>query len=1401
MLKQNKRNSLFEEEKEKLYPNGTLRLDLLKSFGADLDTQTRENIMFVNKALIYQCGRHLALRDIFIRENDIHRNDQLFILMEDDVINITSLNSSRDGYLLLVCTECINKCEINIYNLTKINFSNFSSFKPRRKIITENYSKYIYSSFSEDGNTLGCIAKGKDNKIYGLIYDIQVNKKFKVDNYFPKFTFELPKGSNKLTFLNNKIFCISGKNYLGFWICYESMCKEIKSNNINFNKNYTDHVWIRDAKYPLCAVISENNDLYLFTCIYGKAQILTKKKSKNEKGEENDDINIEKFIVKQSLSNIFNIQNNASHSNNNSKSKTISNMSNNSKNDTITSTRINTYLDGLVVGSNKGNILFIEKIPNTDNNYTPVRYTIREREGSVTGLCFDVFNSMTLAISFKTNEIAYIGLENIINNLKNPEFDLKFNVICEGFHNGPITCMDVASQRPIIITCSKNDKTIRIWNYLTGHCEYCKIILEERDNNEEKEINILSVAVHPNGYYLAISDIEMIRFFHLCYKELRFYNNDQVGNEQNKTNCGILKFSHEGHLLGAVNDKKIYILKSLTRETLKSYNIKKNTIIISLYFHYDDSFFYTCDNKGNITQYNLFDFTISKFINNGIIYSDSLICKNYNYAKNIQNLQERTETTETIISIGEDVKNNKYILSNIKFDPTKVDSNKTKYNNNYIDEKGICCCHLVTKRYELQSYIVGTEKGKIFLYKEKQGNGLITTENEIMEKHDMIYSHNKKINYIFYIREHNLIFSGGEDGNIFIYCLYEYPDTDITNSDENNKITISNKLNAILDEGLGDNVLMNIFDIWEKEQKSEEKKNEIYKLQKIVDENNKNFSKKFKDRTNELNKQKNNEIAKLKQKIDEIIFSKNTMVEDYEKKIEEVNKEQYMKYVEREGVINEKFDELNKQIKELKEFNELMKQDFDKIQKDNNYTQLTKFRVLEFHLKNNVEDLEQKNKILESKINEGKSIEERKLKIIENEHDYEMQKKIEENNIIIKRNNEELENKIIKIKKLNEKISELEYILNNNESKLKSHIEENERLNDTLSKLKNQLQNTDEDKTNINKKLLELQNNFYEKTKLENFLNNLKTNLYKKNYILSKNYNTEVLIKEELKDSSKILEKQLEDTINLLVNKEKEVNKQKILITELNKKLNSQNKYTLKIKKDYNNLLKKIFDSYQTCDGKEIINSVREIYHKYLSNDSRKNFDSNRLNPNLRFELERQIDYLQKTLMNKNEGTIRKEKILNSEYAKKMQENALLLEEMTRVKKLNSEMTQEIQKLKDSNMNLTQTIEGFKNKDNNKYLPKIIGDKEKIKKKEDKNIKNEREKGINYIRNKMTKKDYKLTLDEEKNIKYNEMRKIIEGKNNLIQRLTTENDILRLNYLNSPQMCKTPHVPKIKTNY
>ena len=174
--------------------------------------------------------------------------------------------------------------------------------------------------------------------------------------------------------------------------------------------------------------------------------------------------------------------------------------------------------------------------------------------------------------------------------------------------------MDVALQRPIIVTCSQFDKTIRVWNYLTGHCEYCKIILTQKEENE-KELDILSISIHPNGYYLAVSDKEMIRFFHLCYKELRFYNNDIVSNEPSKINCHLLKFSNGGHLLAAVSGKTLYIIRSYSRETVKEFKTSHTGTIKQVVFHDLDHYVYTIGNEGMIVEYNLFSFVMYVYFN------------------------------------------------------------------------------------------------------------------------------------------------------------------------------------------------------------------------------------------------------------------------------------------------------------------------------------------------------------------------------------------------------------------------------------------------------------------------------------------------------------------------------------------------------------------------------------------------------------------------------------------------------------------------------------------------------------------------------------------------------------------------------------------------------------------
>lgn len=230
------------------------------------------------------------------------------------------------------------------------------------------------------------------------------------------------------------------------------------------------------------------------------------------------------------------------------------------------------------------------------------------KPAKVVGLTFN--NSQDyLAIAYNSNEIGYFYINNLIENLRNKNFYLKFELVCDGFHQGAITAMDVALQRPIIVTTSKTDKTIRIWNYLTGHCEYCKIILTEKDDTE-KEMDILALAIHPNGYYIAVSDKDMIRFFHLCYKEIRFYNNDSGNNETPKSNCHLLKFSNGGHLLAAVSGRNVYVSRSYSRETLKVFKTNHTGIIKNIAFDEKDYFLYSIGSEGMIIEYNLFELSM-----------------------------------------------------------------------------------------------------------------------------------------------------------------------------------------------------------------------------------------------------------------------------------------------------------------------------------------------------------------------------------------------------------------------------------------------------------------------------------------------------------------------------------------------------------------------------------------------------------------------------------------------------------------------------------------------------------------------------------------------------------------------------------------------------------------------
>ena len=1404
--------------------NSQLRMDILKAFGADLNTNTRENVLFVNKALLYPCGKHLALRDLSIRgENDSHKNEQLFIFLENDMKEINCLNVSKDSYLLLVTSENNDHSEINIYNLSKISFSSFTIFKPRRKIMSSEYSKYIYASFTQDGNTLCALGEDKKGNIKLVVYDIQAFKKFKLDNYTPKFTVDLPRGANKISFLNNKIFCISGKNCLSFWILYENSCKEFKST-VNLAKNYVDHCWISDPKCPLIGVITDTNDLIIFNAVFFKNNL-----SLNE-----EDINqpIERFAVKQTLNNIFNITSVKENYVNTQKIK--SNEFN------LICTRIKAYDDGIIIGSNKGNILFIEKMSNGE--YLPIRFSLKDKESPITGICMENFNEFLLVVGFKSNEIAYLSMKEVLSNIKNPDYNLELNLVCDGFHKGGISCMDVSLQRPIIITCSKEDKSIRVWNYLTGHCENCKIILEEKEDSKEKEMNFLSLAIHPNGYYVAISDSEMIRFFHLCYKELRFFSNDQVGNEQSKPNCSILKFSNGGHLLAAVSERKIYVINSFSRETLRIFNTPHKGNIVSIFFHDEDSFIYSCGTDGIIVQYNLFNFDTVKLTNKLNTYKDSIVCRNYT---KINKFKQKIAQINNIVSVGY-TPTGDYMISNLKFEGPKTEEmSQVKYTYGKIDEHGVSCCHIHTKRYEIQSIAVGTISGKVCLYskkieyedheKDKNNSNESNQENKNIDinitKFDSVISHSAQVNFLFFSRDTNLLFSAGEDGNIFIYAIYEYPDGDIAAFDENRLVTVG-QLNSILDEGLGDNVLMSLNEINSNAEKVHNKEEEIAKLKKTAEESNKLFEKQISNKEEEMNAQRETETDELHKKIEEMREERNNLINDYEKKIEETLQEHRKKFNEREANSNIKFEELHKQINELKTLNKNMKNEYNQKLKDDNDNQLIKFKELEFFLKKNLDELNKKNEKLEKNIEDAKNNERKKMKLIENEHEYELKLKSEKFNEIMRQNQRDIEEKINIISKLNDKIAKLEKSISINEASIKNYRDENQYLNDSVKKFRAKLDERELEKDQLTKQLNELEENYQEKSKLENFSNQLKNELYKKNYELSAKFKKEVSSREELKDTSKNLEKQLEDTINLLINREKEILKNKQTIEECKEKLEKSRKDTVTAQKEFDGLLRSIYDAFQTNDKKNILIAIKDIYKKYVLNDSKKFYEAGKININVRIELEKQIEHLQNELDYKKEVSIQKGKAQVIEYRKKMEENAQLIQEMSKIKKLNSEMSNKIKNLKYKNATLTQTIERFKNTKKYRFL-------DKFEKKEKETLpnnsstmannqsnlvfpssysqQNSNTSAINNgilmannssvstlpsdalpiinnsqpqsssgslknMKNRIFKPWDKKVLTQEKLLKFNEIKRIIESKNDIIQRLITENDFLKKNF-------------------
>ena len=201
---------------------------------------------------------------------------------------------------------------------------------------------------------------------------------------------------------------------------------------------------------------------------------------------------IDSFIIKQHLTNIF-------------EGDVIPNI-------------IKYFNEGIIVGSDKGNLLFIEKIINNDTiTFKPIRSSKRDKPVCVTGISINKTQSHCV-VSYASNEIAYFSLTNIFESLKAINFELRMTLVCDGFHQGPITAMDISLQRPLIITASSSDKSIRITQPP-----------EERNKIDQKWKNFERIAKKRNPNFvdpvLPFSDNYVICNYNSVYKNI--YNKEK----------------------------------------------------------------------------------------------------------------------------------------------------------------------------------------------------------------------------------------------------------------------------------------------------------------------------------------------------------------------------------------------------------------------------------------------------------------------------------------------------------------------------------------------------------------------------------------------------------------------------------------------------------------------------------------------------------------------------------------------------------------------------------------------------------------------------------------------------------------------------------------------------------
>jgi len=199
---------------------------------------------------------------------------------------------------------------------------------------------------------------------------------------------------------------------------------------------------------------------------------------------------------------------------------------------------------------------------------------------------------------------------------------------------------------------------------------------------------LLTVAIHPNGYYLAAGFKDKIRIYHILHDDLRIFRNIE------RKFCSKIKFSYGGQYLACIVQKHMYIYKSYTLECIFSEKISSSQVT-DLRFSKNDTCLCIVTADGFIQRW-IYDNGFQKL-------NDGLICEKSVDFRSCQFINDAEDELKVVVAGGTEDK------SNIRIYSHKNETLQTFFGQ----ETKITSSDIMNTPNKISNFIAGTDRGSV----------------------------------------------------------------------------------------------------------------------------------------------------------------------------------------------------------------------------------------------------------------------------------------------------------------------------------------------------------------------------------------------------------------------------------------------------------------------------------------------------------------------------------------------------------------------------------------------------------------------------------------------------------------------------------------------------------------